>query len=512
MRFNKDTYMTNSDSNENSRRPIIILSIIAALAFISFFAAYFVTQIFGIGFKKDDVYVPGIYSTRELTAIAKDYCENITLVSSEYFEEPESRRVCTFKDEDHDFNFTVKSKLGVQNQLTAFPLYTKKYECNYKAEYYNALKPILETELADKDIKVVDYYPVDKSKESEKGFCFNEKVLITTREDETEDTEFVMSVIENFGLPKCLSYYVIDVYYLDDDKNNINDTADNSNTYNNSNNDIISNSDIILNNDNNLNPDENLNIDNNTNPDENLNIDNNTNDILDIGSLIANNSNGGDSNIKDSSNYIDESNNNIIIDNDNKTTAQSGLAASNNKNLITMGLDDLTLERFGICAMYMPKNANIKGGLSLSSNEYSEIEDFLFYLRCSKGESGQRLDPNTQEQTGFYVCYAYEDWAYMLKEVYNEKHPENVKSMLDEKFDGEYNVYYNPEDDKIYAEAGNVEIWQYYTQVYNVVKDNNKYQITYNVYDSKTNELKDTVYVIIQEADNDYGYKLYYIY
>ncbi len=84
--------------------------------------------------------------------------------------------------------------------------------------------------------------------------------------------------------------------------------------------------------------------------------------------------------------------------------------------------------------------------------------------------------------------------------------------MLDEKFDGEYNVYYNPEDDKIYAEAGNVEIWQYYTQVYNVVKDNNKYQITYNVYDSKTNELKDTVYVIIQEADNDYGYKLYYIY
>ena len=469
--------MTNSDSNENSRRPIIISSIIAALAFISFFAAYFVTQNFGIGFKKDEVYVPGIYSTRELTAIAKDYCENITLVSSEYFEDPVSRRVCTFKDEDHDFNFTVKSKLGVQNQLTAFPLYTKKYECNYKAEYYSALKPILETELADKDIKVVDYYPVDKSKESEKGFCFNEKVLITTREDETEDTEFVMGVIENFGLPKCLSYYVIDVYYLDDDK----DTADNSN------------------------------IDDNINSDENSNIDNNTNDILDIGSLIANNSNGGGSNNKDSSNNIDESNNNII-DNDNKTPAQSVLAASNNKNLITMGLDDLTLERFGICAMYMPKNANIKGGLSLSSNEYSEIEDFLFYLRCSKGESGQRLDPNTQEQTGFYVCYAYEDWAYMLKEVYNEKHPENVKSMLDEKFDGEYNVYYNPEDDKIYAEAGNVEIWQYYTKVYNVVKDNNKYQITYNVYDSKTNELKDTVYVIIQEADNDYGYKLYYIY
>ena len=92
--------MTNSDSNENSRRPIIILSIIAALAFISFFAAYFITQFFGIGFKKDEVYVPGIYSTRELTAIAKDYCENITLVSSEYFEEPESRRVCTFKDEE----------------------------------------------------------------------------------------------------------------------------------------------------------------------------------------------------------------------------------------------------------------------------------------------------------------------------------------------------------------------------------------------------------------------------
>ena len=205
----------NSNSNEKSKRSIIVLSIIAAITFVSFFAVYFVTQNFDLGFNKKDVVALGIYSTRELKSIAKKYCENVSLVSSEYFDEPVVRRVCTFKDEDRNFTFTVKSVRGPINQLTVIPLYNKKYESDYEARFYEALKPHLESNLAKRNINVVDDYLSDKSIITEKGFSFGDKVLITTKSDEIEDTVLITDTLEEFGMPNCYSNYKFDTYYLE---------------------------------------------------------------------------------------------------------------------------------------------------------------------------------------------------------------------------------------------------------------------------------------------------------
>ncbi len=174
-------------------------------------------------------------------------------------------------------------------------------------------------------------------------------------------------------------------------------------------------------------------------------------------------------------------------------------------------LDERIIDIFGLCAMYLPKDADIKGGRPLSSKEYEDIKNFLFYLRCNEGSSGQRLDPETLEENSSYVYFSYENWSYMLKEVYGEEHPEDIKAMLEEGFNGEQSVYYNPDEDRVYSEAGKITLFELFTRVKNVENEEDKFIITYDVYSihSYNDGPMDTVEITIEErTDNIYGYKL----
>ncbi|MCR4648867.1 MAG: hypothetical protein K5776_07290 [Lachnospiraceae bacterium] len=179
-------------------------------------------------------------------------------------------------------------------------------------------------------------------------------------------------------------------------------------------------------------------------------------------------------------------------------------------NVDYKGIPEYTLDYFGLCAMYLPEDADIAGGKPLSSKSYEDIKDFLFYLRCNSGYSGGNYDPDTQEELSHYVKYTYDSWSYMLSEVYCENNPEEVKAMLENGFDGKKSVYYNPEDDSIYAESHNVSLFEYFEKTKKVTQKADRFVITYDVFSSSdyaSGPVK-TVDVTIETADNDYGYRL----
>ena len=83
--------------------------------------------------------------------------------------------------------------------------------------------------------------------------------------------------------------------------------------------------------------------------------------------------------------------------------------------------------------------------------------------------------------------------------------------MLEEGFNGEQSVYYNPDEDRVYSEAGKITLFELFTRVKNVENEEDKFIITYDVYSihSYTDGPVDTVEITIEErTDNIYGYKL----
>lgn len=168
-------------------------------------------------------------------------------------------------------------------------------------------------------------------------------------------------------------------------------------------------------------------------------------------------------------------------------------------------LTDKTLDLFENCAMYLDPNYDVSNGDFLSSKDYRDIKDFLFFLKCDEVEFVQEFGSDHETRIN---RISYEDWAYILKEVYGEQNPEQVKNKLNNSRTGEISVYYVPEDDYIYQEAGMVDLYDFYTQVKGVIKTQEGYIISYNVYSEFTGEYESTIDVTIAYDDNKYGFRL----
>lgn len=169
-----------------------------------------------------------------------------------------------------------------------------------------------------------------------------------------------------------------------------------------------------------------------------------------------------------------------------------------------LDLSDNTIDLFENCAMYLDPNYDVSNGEILSSKDYRDILYFLFYLECDEVELVQEFGSDHETRIN---RISYEDWAYILKEVYGEQNPEQVKNKLNNSRTGEISVYYVPEDDYIYQEAGMVDLYQFYTQARSVTKTQEGYIISYNVYSEFTGYVS-TIDVTIAYDDNKYGFRL----
>ena len=436
-------------SNTTLKKIGIIFGIIAVLiaAFIFGFVILINSLTKKINDRLDNRYV---MTKSEMEAyIDSNYC-NATVLDSEFTYEPEPKRIITFKDDDHGFTFTATSKRGPQNQLTVIPLYSKSIETDYELRYYEwieeQIKPLLEAE----GIELYQYNSLSDKDKDYRRFSVREMSLTTSYSEETSDRDFISETLESYKLPKFLQYYEIQVTYIEDIR---------------------------------------------------YELSKDTNTGNDGAYASAGDDLGNSSNENEEDDSLNGSGENLFV---------NGQPTISDKPVFTCGLDDVVINNFGLCAMYMPKDADIEGGRPLSSRSFDEIRDFLFYLRANRGTSGERFDPDTGFRTSFYVSTTYENWSYMLKELYGEDHPEEVKAMLDDGYNGEYSVYYNAEDDSVYAEAGAIELFDLFAKVKEVRKEDNVYTITYDVYSVFSTEAPiDTVKVIVKDCeDNLYGYKL----
>ena len=180
-------------------------------------------------------------------------------------------------------------------------------------------------------------------------------------------------------------------------------------------------------------------------------------------------------------------------------------------DMLKHGLSYKTLCMFGYCAKdLLPGNTS--SGDYLSSMKYPCVRQMLYHLSYLFSESemyeqevdygpeyGTELIPTTLRRM------PYDEWEYLVEEVFMEEDAENLLQNLDESFFGEIAVYYNPDDDCIYFQQGaigdSVE-WKV-TDVYN---EGSRYVVTYDVL--LFSEWLWTAEVTIEESDNIYGYKL----
>ena len=178
----------------------------------------------------------------------------------------------------------------------------------------------------------------------------------------------------------------------------------------------------------------------------------------------------------------------------------------------TKGLSEETLDLFATCAIYLETGSNTDNGDMLSSKELYEIEEFLICFINSDNENVEFMHdynggadiPTKQWRI------KYEDWECLLREVLNEKNPQNLRDKMSTEFAGEMEVYYNPDDNYIYMEVGAIG-WGYeYAKVREVKTEGNTYVITYDLYSdlSPVYAPYSTVDLTIAESDNKYGYSL----
>ena len=175
------------------------------------------------------------------------------------------------------------------------------------------------------------------------------------------------------------------------------------------------------------------------------------------------------------------------------------------------GLSKETLNLFAPCAIYLENGSNTDNGDLLSSKEWDDIAEFLFYFI----NTGNKNVEFVHDYVGDEILtkqwrIEYDEWEYLLKEVLKEKNPQNVIDMMDTEFGGEMGVYYNPDDNYIYKEVGTIG-WGYEeAKVREVRREGDTYIITYDLYSgfTKIEAPYSAVEVTITESDNKYGYSL----
>ena len=170
------------------------------------------------------------------------------------------------------------------------------------------------------------------------------------------------------------------------------------------------------------------------------------------------------------------------------------------------GLSFKTLKLFEDAAVYLPAGETGYGDY-FSSRDFSEIREFLLCVDNDDAELVHGMGGN--HETALYRM-SYEALYDILVKIYKEQNIDKVIENMDESYQDGMAVYYDPEYGYIYREMDSFKPFDFHAEVVNVDKNGNDYKITYEVYSGtvNTDDPMSTVYVIIEEADNRYGYSL----
>ena len=178
---------------------------------------------------------------------------------------------------------------------------------------------------------------------------------------------------------------------------------------------------------------------------------------------------------------------------------------------LKMGLSYKTICMFGLCAKELLPG-DTSGGDYLSSMDFHNVRVMLFsvsriFYETEMYEEHVSYEPDSEPEAVpvYLVKMSYDEWKYLVEEVFMEEDAENLLANLDDSYHGEYSVYYNPDDDCIYLEMGmigDVVEWE----ITDASKEGRRYVLTYDVL--APDGLLWTADVTIEEADNTYGYRL----
>ncbi len=180
-------------------------------------------------------------------------------------------------------------------------------------------------------------------------------------------------------------------------------------------------------------------------------------------------------------------------------------------DILKQGLPYWAINMFGVCAL------DLQPG-DTSSENYLSSMDFFYVREMLYDVSGIFYGSEMYEQEVAYdedrietlpttlIRMPYDEWVYMIEEVFMEEDADDLFAKLDDSFHGEIAVYYNSEDDYIYLQQGAIgKITS--TEITGILKEGTGYVLTYDVIGGEGDVLA-TVKVTIEEADNTYGYRL----
>ncbi len=179
-------------------------------------------------------------------------------------------------------------------------------------------------------------------------------------------------------------------------------------------------------------------------------------------------------------------------------------------DMLKQGLSYKTISMFGYCAEEL-----LPG--DTASGDYLSSMDFYYVRWMLYKVSGIFYGTDLVEQEVADGMYGepekvptslrrmpYEDWVYLVEEVFMEEYAGNLFANLDDSFRGEIAVYYSPEDDYIYLQQGAIgDIIEWNLE--SIFQEGTRYVLKYDIYG---NEWLWTTEVTIEEADNTYGYRL----
>lgn len=176
-------------------------------------------------------------------------------------------------------------------------------------------------------------------------------------------------------------------------------------------------------------------------------------------------------------------------------------------------LSDDTIALFESCAVYFPEGDYASDNL-LSSMDSRELEDFFFCMQCDgiekvhDYENDDEYNNHLKEIPTTLRKIPYDEWIYMMKEVYNESDAELIASKMPDKFKGEMDAYYSKTDNCIYLEMGTIGFSPDEAIVKKVEKTQDGYKITYIIYSGFGDGVLNTVDVYVTNDSNKYGYRL----
>lgn len=178
------------------------------------------------------------------------------------------------------------------------------------------------------------------------------------------------------------------------------------------------------------------------------------------------------------------------------------------------GLDIDIISLFEMGAIYLEKPLSTENidASALLSEEIGYYRDFLFMTPFEGIENlSEKEDFEPTPELCTQLRISYDDWAYAIKEVFGAD-PDKLRDLLGTEYNGEFDVFYNPDDDCIYMCAGAIGFGYESAKPRHVWKDGDTYVIMYDIYTDLYTDYPYTpleqAYVTIQEADNTYGYRL----